>query len=192
MDTFKDYYQKEVQKNIKDALKLNNYLAVPKIIKVVLNVGAGEAVTNKNVLEKIQEQMSWIAGQKPVITKARQSISAFKIRKGLSIGVKVTLRGKKMYAFIEKLVKIIIPRIRDFRGINDHSIDQSGNLNLGFTEQTIFPEVEFDKVDRLRGLQVTVVTNAGSFNTGKCLFEKLGIPFKKLSKDTDKTVSKKK
>lgn len=179
MDTFKDYYRKEVQKNIQEALKLKNYLAVPKIIKVVLNVGAGEAVSNKNVLEKIQEQMSWISGQKPVITKARQSISAFKIRKGLSIGVKVTLRGKKMYAFVEKLVKIIIPRIRDFRGINDHSIDQSGNLNLGFTEQTIFPEVEFDKVDRLRGLQVTVVTNAKSFEIGKCLFEKLGIPFKK-------------
>jgi len=192
MDTFKDYYQKEVQKKIKDALKLNNYLAVPKIIKVVLNVGAGEAVTNKNVLEKIQEQMSWIAGQKPVITKARQSISTFKIRKGLTIGVKVTLRGNKMYAFVEKLVKIIIPRIRDFRGINDHSIDQSGNLNLGFTEQTIFPEVEFDKVDRLRGLQVTLVTNAGSFDRGRCLFEKLGIPFKKQAVNQEKAISQKK
>ena len=179
METFKDYYHKKVQKKIQDVLKLNNQLAVPKIIKVVLNVGAGEAVSNKNVLEKIREQLSWISGQKPVITKARQSISAFKIRKGLSIGVKVTLRGKKMYAFIEKLVKIIIPRLRDFRGINDHSIDQNGNLNLGFTEQIIFPEIEYDKVDKLRGLQITVVTNAGSHEIGKCLFEKLGIPFKK-------------
>lgn len=178
MSDFKKYCEQEVYKKLKEELKLDNPMAVPRIKKIVLNVGAGEAVTNKVVLEKIQEQISWIANQKPVITKARSSVSAFKIRKGLPIGVKVTLRGKNMYFFLEKLIKIVIPRFRDFRGISDTNIDQHGNLNLGLNEQTIFPEVEYDKVDKMRGLQVTVVTNAKDKNKGKKLFETLGIPFK--------------
>lgn len=176
---FKDYYNKEVKKAIMDELKLKNIMSVPRIVKVVINVGAGEAVSNKNVIEKIAEQIGIISGQKPIITKARKSVAAFKIRQGLPIGVKVTLRGQNMYNFLEKLVKIVIPRLRDFRGISDSTVDQNGNMNLGFSEQTVFPEIEFDTIDKLRGLEVTIVTNAGDKKTGRLLFEKLGIPFKK-------------
>lgn len=175
----KDKYNKELKKKLQDELKIENVMAIPAIKKIVINVGAGEAVQNKNILDKIQEQLGWLSGQKPVITKARTSVSAFKIRKGLPIGVKVTLRGKSMYEFMEKLIRIVIPRIRDFRGIQESSIDQSGNMNLGFTEQTIFPEIEFDKVDKLRGLQVTIVTDAKDREKGKKLFEVFGVPFKK-------------
>lgn len=169
----------EVQKKLMGDLKIKNVMATPKVMKVVVNVGAGEASENKGVLEKIKEQLSLITGQTPVITKARVSISAFKLRKGVPIGVKVTMRGKKMNMFLEKLVKIIIPRLRDFRGIMESSVDHHGNLNLGLTEQTIFPEIEFDKIDKIRGLQVTVVTNAKDHEKGKKLFELMGIPFKK-------------
>ncbi len=176
---FKGYYNQEVKKKLMTDLHLKNPMEVPAVTKIVINVGAGEAVENKGVLDKIQEQLTIIAGQKPVITKARKSISAFKIRKGLPIGVKVTLRGDKMYAFLEKLIKIVIPRLRDFRGVSENSVDLNGNLNIGFTEQTIFPEIDFDKIDKARGLEVTIVTNAKNREKGKKLFEVLGIPFKK-------------
>lgn len=176
---FKDYYNQEVKKKLGEDLQIKNPMAIPRIEKIVVNVGAGEAATNKNVLEKIQEQMSLITGQKAIITKAKKSVSAFRIRKGLPIGVKVTLRGKKMFFFLEKLIKIVIPRIRDFRGIAENSVDSAGNLNLGFTEQIIFPEIDFDKIDKIRGLQVTIVTNAQNKEEGRKLFEALGIPFKK-------------
>jgi len=177
--TFKKYFNTEVKKKLVQELKLKNPMEIPSIRKIVLNVGAGEAVASKGVLPKIQEQIMMIAAQKPVITKAKKSVSAFKIRKGLAIGVKVTLRGERMYSFLEKLIKVVIPRLRDFRGIDDKSIDQNGNLNLGFPEQTIFPEIDFDKIDKIRGLEVTVVTNARNKDKGKKLFELLGIPFKK-------------
>lgn len=177
--SYKDYYNTEIKKKLKEELKLKNIMEVPKVIKIVVNVGAGEAVTNKTVLEKIKEQLTLITGQKPIVTKARKSVSAFKIRKGLPIGIKVTLRDKRMASFLEKLIKIVIPRLRDFRGIGENSIDPGGNLNLGFTEQTIFPEIDFDKIDKIRGLEVTIVTNARSKEKGKKLFEILGIPFKK-------------
>ncbi len=175
---FKDYYNQEIKKKLKEELKLKNPMEIPQVLKIVVNVGAGEAVSNKGAIEKIQEQLTLIAGQKPVITTAKKSISAFKIRKGLPIGVKVTLRGERMYSFLEKLVKIVIPRLRDFRGVSEKSIDQNGNLNIGFTEQTIFPEIEFDAIDKIRGLEVTVVTNAKDQKRGKKLFELLGVPFK--------------
>lgn len=175
----KDYYNSEVKNKLMKELKIDNVMAVPKVTKIVVNVGAGEATVNKGVLDKISEQLALITGQKPIITKARVSVSAFKLRKGQPIGVKVTLRGKKMEYFLEKLIKIIIPRFKDFRGISEKSIDQHGNLNLGITEQTLFPEIDFDKIDKIRGLQVTIVTNAKDFNKGKKLFELLGIPFKK-------------
>ena len=176
---FKDYYNSEVKKKLKADLGLKNIMEVPAVKKIVVNVGAGEAVVNKNVLDKILEQIGLITGQKAVITKARKSVSAFKIRRGLPIGVKVTLRDKKMYSFLEKLVKVVIPRLRDFKGISDKSIDPNGNLNMGFTEQTIFPEIDFDKIDKIRGLEVSIVTNARNKEKGKKLFELLGIPFKK-------------
>ncbi|MBP6045054.1 MAG: 50S ribosomal protein L5 [Microgenomates group bacterium] len=175
----KDRYNKELKKKLQEDLKIENVMAVPKITKVVINVGAGEAVQNKNVLDKIQEQIGWISGQKPIITKARKSVSAFKIRKGLPIGAKVTLRGFAMYEFLQKLISIVMPRMRDFRGIDDSVIDSYGNMNLGFTEQTLFPEIEFDRIDKSRGLQVTIVTTATTKEQGKKLFEAFGIPFKK-------------
>ncbi len=162
-----------------EELKITNPMALPKALKVVVNVGAGEAVVNKNVIDKIVEQLTLITGQKPVITKARKSISAFKVRKGMPLGVKVTLRGKRMYEFLEKMIRIVIPRIRDFRGIPETCVDQHGNFNIGFSEQTLFPEIEYDKIDKVRGLEVTVVTNARTNEKGRKLFEVLGIPFKK-------------
>lgn len=177
--SLKDQYNKTLRTKLKEDLSIDNVMAVPKLLKIVINVGAGEAVTNKNVLEKIQEQLGWISGQRPVITKARKSVSAFKIRKDLPIGVKVTLRNQPMYAFLEKFIRIVLPRIRDFRGVTEANIDPHGNLNIGFTEQTIFPEVEFDKIDKLRGLQVTLVSNAKNREKGKKLYEAFGIPFKK-------------
>jgi large subunit ribosomal protein L5 len=173
-----DFYTAETKKKIMQELGITNPMAVPILKKVVVNVGAGEALVNKNVIPHIQEQLELITGQKTIVTKARKSISAFKLRKGVPIGVKVTLRGKKMLQFLEKVIKIVIPRIRDFRGINESTVDNHGNLNLGFTEQILFPEIEFDKIDKLRGLEVTVVTNARNREKGKKLFEVLGVPFK--------------
>lgn len=177
--SFKDEYNKEIRTKLIADLKEKNIMAVPKMLKVVVNVGAGEAVTSKNVLEKIQEQLLAITGQKTVITKAHKSVSAFKIREGLPIGVKVTLRNNSMYYFVEKMIRIVIPRLKDFRGISPLSVDEHGNLNIGFPEQTIFPEIDYDKIDKVRGLQVTIVTTAGTRDRGVKLFEALGIPFKK-------------
>ncbi len=175
---FRDYINNEVQKKLLKELKISNPMAVPRIVKIIINVGVGEAVKNKKVLEDVQKEISLIAGQKPVLTHARKSVSAFKVRAGMPIGVKTTLRGKKMYHFLEKLVKIVIPRIKDFRGIREKSVDQAGNLNLGFSEQTIFPEVDFDVISKIRGLEVTIVTTAKNKKEGRLLFEALGIPFK--------------
>ncbi len=177
---FIDFYNNEIKKRLAEEFKINNLMTVPKIEKIVVNVGVGEAVQNRGVLEKVSGQISLITGQKPVITKARVSVSAFKLRKGMPVGIKTTLRGKRMYYFLEKLVKIIVPRLKDFKGIPESSLDQKGNLNLGFLEQTIFPEIDFDKIDKIRGLQVTIVTNAGNKEKGKRLFELLGILFKKI------------
>jgi len=173
----KDTYNTTIKQQLKKEFGIKNDFAVPRVIKAVINVGVGEAVTNKNAIEKVKEQIEMIAGQKTVITKARKSIAVYKIRKGLSIGVKVTLRGKRMYYFLEKLIRVILPRRRDFRGITATSVDQHGNLNIGFTEQTIFPEIEYDKIDKLRGLEITVVTSIKDHDKGKKLFELLGIPF---------------
>jgi len=159
-------------------LNITNPMAVPRVVKIVVNVGAGEAASNKKVLEKIVDQLAAITGQRPVITLARKSVSAFKIRRGLPIGVKVTLRGKRMKYFLEKLIKIIIPRMKDFRGLAEKSVDQGGNLNLGLPEQTIFPEIDYDKIDKIRGLEVTLATNASDHDSGLALFKALGIPFK--------------
>lgn len=175
----KEIYNTKIKEQLKKELGIKNDFAIPRIMKIVINVGVGEAVSNKKAIEKVKEQIELIAGQYAVITKARKSIAAYKIRKGLEIGVKVTLRDKRMYYFLEKLIHIILPRRRDFRGISTTSVDQHGNLNIGFTEQTIFPEIEYDKIDKLRGLEVTVVTNVKDHERGKKLFELMGIPFQK-------------
>lgn len=179
MAPFQDYCRSELRKAVMEKLQISNINAAPKVTKIVINVGAGEATVNKNAIGHIVKQIEQIAGQKPVITKAKTSISAFKIRAGLAIGVKVTLREKRMYVFLEKLVKIVLPRIRDFRGIKDSAVDSHGNLNLGLSEQTLFPEVEYDSIDKLRGLEVTVVTTAKDKQRGRTFFELLGIPFHK-------------
>ena len=176
---YKDFYSTNNLKAVAKDFGSENIFAVPRITKIVVNVGAGEAVKSKNVTADIAKQLGIITGQKAVITKARRSVSAFKIRQGLPIGVKVTLRGERMYSFLQKLVTIVIPRLRDFRGIEDSTVDQHGNLNIGFGEQTLFPEIEYDKIDKVRGIQVTVVTTAKNKKAGRVLFEKLGVGFKK-------------
>ena len=171
------YLKEGRQKLIKD-LGLKNIMTAPKLEKVVINVGLGEAVSNKKVIEAVSQQLGQISGQKPITTRARKDISTFKIRKGDDIGLKVTLRSQKMYDFIEKLVKIVLPRIRDFRGIPNNSFDKMGNYTLGLSEQIVFPEIDYSMVDKVRGLEITLVTNAGSQKTKK-LMEYLGFPFQK-------------
>jgi len=175
--SFKDYYNDKIKPRLMEELGLKNIFAVPKITKIVINVGVGEAVINKNILEKTGEQLTLITGQKPVVTLARRSISVFKIRKGMPIGVKVTFRGNRMYDFLEKLIKIVLPRIRDFHGVSPKSLDGHGNLNIGLSEQILFPEIDYNKIDRIRGLEVTIVTNAKDNHQGKKLFEALGMLF---------------
>ena len=182
MTEIQDRYNSEIKPQLKKDFAITNDFAVVQVKKIVINVGVGEAVANKKAIEKVAEQIQLIAGQKPVITKARKSIAAYKIRIGLPIGVKVTLRGKRMLYFLEKLITVVLPRLRDFRGIPASAVDQHGNLNLGFTEQTIFPEIEYDKIDKLRGLEVTVVTSTRDRAQGKKLFELMGIPFQNSDK----------
>ncbi len=179
MTRLKDQYNNTVKGQIAKEFGIKNLFTVPSIQKTIVNVGVGEAVINKKAIELVRQQVELITGQKTVVTKARKSIAAYKIREGLPIGVKVTLRGEKMFQFLDKLINIVIPRLRDFRGITPSSVDAHGNLNLGFTEQTIFPEIEYDKIDKIRGLEVTVVTSTKNREHGKRLFELLGIPFKK-------------
>lgn len=179
MTRLKDKYNNQVKAQLAKEFEIKNLFTVPFIQKAIVNVGVGEAVINKKVIEHVREQIELITGQKTVVTKARKSIAAYKIREGLAIGVKVTLRGERMYYFLDKLLNIVIPRLRDFRGITPSSVDQHGNLNLGFTEQTLFPEIEYDKIDKIRGLEVTVVTSTRNRDHGKRLFELLGVPFKK-------------
>lgn len=175
--SYKDFFYKEVRSTLVKEGDIKNIHAAPKPVKIVVNIGVGEAVSNKNILEKISEELKIITGQKPAITKARKSISAFKIRQGMPIGVKVTLRGARMYDFLEKLIKIVLPRIRDFRGVSDSKFDGRGNLNLGLAEQILFPEIDYDKIDRVRGLEITIVTNTGNNNRAKDMLKALGMPF---------------
>ena len=160
-------------------LSVANRMSVPKVKKVTLNVGLGKGLKDKAYIETVYQTLERIAGQKPVFTKARKSIASFKIREGMDIGVKVTLRGPRMYDFIEKLTVVTFPRVRDFRGIEEKSVDSAGNFNYGFREHIAFPEVSPDEVDRLHGLQVTITTSAKSHEGGVALFEAIGFPFKK-------------
>ncbi|OGG04057.1 50S ribosomal protein L5 [Candidatus Gottesmanbacteria bacterium RBG_16_37_8] len=180
MSEFHQKYLKEGrQKLIKD-LGLANIMSAPKLIKVVINCGMGEALANKKSIDSMSQQLMQITGQRPISTKARQDISSFKVRKGDVIGLKVTLRGTKMYDFIEKLVKIVLPRIRDFRGIRNNCFDKDGNYTLGLSEQIVFPEIEYSQVDKVRGLEITLVISGGQKETKK-LMEYLGFPFQKES-----------
>ena len=173
---FKDIYHKEIFPVLLKELKLKNPHMAPRIVKIVVNCGVGEAATNKNVLPKAASDLETITGQKALICKARKSVSAFKIRAGLPIGVKVTLRGVRMYYFLEKLIKIVLPRIREFKGISLKSFDKSGNLNIGMPDQTLFPEIEYDKIDKIRGLEITIVIISKGVPDAVALLRACGMP----------------
>jgi len=172
-------YKKEIAPALMDTLNLENPMQVPRIEKMVVNIGVGEALDNAKALDAAVTDITTITGQKPIITKARKSIANFKLREGRSIGVKVTLRGEKMWAFYDRLVNVALPRVRDFRGVSPNSFDGRGNYTLGLLEQLVFPEIEYDKIDKLRGMEVTIVTSARSDEEGLQLLSMLGMPFRK-------------
>ena len=175
----KQKYKEEIIKQLMDEFGYKNVNQVPKVEKVVLNMGLGEALQNPKVIEGAQADLIAITGQKPVVTKARKSIATFKLREGNSIGCRVTLRGNQMYEFLERLIHIALPRVRDFRGISRKAFDGHGNYSLGVKEQIIFPEIDYDKVDKVRGLNITVVTSAQTDDESRALLTHMGMPFRK-------------
>ncbi|MET0378920.1 MAG: 50S ribosomal protein L5 [Spongiibacteraceae bacterium] len=183
MARLKKLYETELRAKLKEQLGIANIMAVPRITKITLNMGVGEAVGDKKVLEHALKDLQSICGQKPVQTLARRSVAGFKIREGWPIGCKVTLRGERMYEFLDRLISIAIPRIRDFRGISPKAFDGRGNFAMGVTEQIIFPEIDYDKVDALRGLDVTITTSAQNDDHGRALLSAFNFPFKTSSKD---------
>jgi len=172
-----ELYLNEVVKALHEKFNYKNIMEVPKIEKVIVNVGVGEAVGNPKALESAVAELNLITGQKPVVTKAKKSIAAFKLREGMSIGAKVTLRGDRMYYFLDKLMNIALPRVRDFRGVSSQSFDGRGNFALGLKEQLIFPEIEYDKVDRVHGMDIVIVTTARTDEEARELLRLLGMPF---------------
>jgi large subunit ribosomal protein L5 len=178
MATLKERYKSEIAPQLVEELGLDNVMEVPRITKITLNMGVGEAVGDKKVMESAVADMEKIAGQKPVVTKARKSIAGFKIRDGWPIGCKVTLRSDRMYEFLERLISIAIPRVRDFRGISPKSFDGRGNFAMGVTEQIIFPEIDYDQVDTLRGLDITITTTARTDDEGRALLRAFNFPLK--------------
>lgn len=179
MNRLKERYQTEMVPALKESLNLGNVMQVPQIKKVVVNIGMGEALDNPKAIDAAVSDLIQITGQKPVVTKARTSIAAFKLREGRAIGVKVTLRGERMWSFLDRLVNIVLPRVRDFRGIPRDAFDGRGNYTLGLREQLIFPEIEYDKIDKIRGMEITIVTTATSDAQAAQLLELLGMPFRK-------------
>jgi large subunit ribosomal protein L5 len=178
MATLKDRYRSEIAPKLKEELGLTNVMEVPRVTKITLNMGVGEAVADKKVLENAVADMQKIAGQKPIVTKSRKSIAGFKIRDGWPIGCKVTLRDERMYEFLERLIAIAIPRIRDFRGISGKQFDGRGNFAMGVTEQIIFPEIDYDQVDKLRGMDIVITTSAKNDEQGRALLSAFNFPFK--------------
>ncbi len=179
MNRMQERYQKEVVPALLKAFQYENIMQVPRIEKIVLNIGLGSEQDNAKALEAAMGDMTTIAGQKPVMTKARKSIANFKLREGRIIGTKVTLRGDKMWAFLDRLVNIALPRVRDFRGVSPDAFDGRGNYTLGLKDQLIFPEIEYDKIDKLRGMEVTIVTTAKSDDHARLMLQLLGMPYKK-------------
>jgi len=175
----KERYQNEVVPALMKTLNLDNIMEVPRVEKVVVNIGLGEALDNAKALDAAVVDLTAITGQKPIVTKARKSIANFKLREGRAIGAKVTLRGDRMWSFLDRMMNIALPRVRDFRGISADSFDGRGNYTLGLREQLVFPELEYDKIDKLRGLEVTIVTSARNDDHGRQLLRLLGMPFRK-------------
>ncbi|SEQ89241.1 large subunit ribosomal protein L5 [Solimonas aquatica] len=178
MATLQTLYREKLASQLQTQLGVGA-MEVPRITKITLNMGVGEATNDKKIIEKAVEDMTAIAGQKPVITKTRIAIAAFKVRENYPVGVKVTLRREKMYEFLERLISVALPRIRDFRGISARGFDGAGNFNFGITEQIIFPEIEYEKVDALRGMNITITTTAKTDEQGKALLEAFSFPFRK-------------
>jgi large subunit ribosomal protein L5 len=175
----KERYQKEIAPALEAAIGTDNVMQIPRITKVVVNIGVGEALDNAKALEAAVADLTLITGQKPIITKAKKSIANFKLREGRQIGVKVTLRGERMWSFLDRLMNIALPRVRDFRGISPNAFDGRGNYTLGLREQLVFPEIEYDKIDKLRGLEISIVTTARNDDESRQLLQMLGMPFRK-------------
>ncbi|MGQ9484743.1 MAG: 50S ribosomal protein L5 [Desulfosoma sp.] len=179
MARLRELYFKEVAPQLAQKFRYKSPMQIPRLSKIVLNMGLGEAIQNVKILETASEELAQISGQKPVITRARQSIAAFKLRKGMPIGCMVTLRGNRMYEFYDKLVNIALPRVRDFRGVSPKSFDGRGNYTLGVREHIIFPEIDYDKIDKIKGLNITIVTTAETDDEARELLALLGMPFRK-------------
>ena len=179
MNRLMERYQNDVVKSMMEKFNYSSRMQAPKIEKIVINIGVGDAVSNSKLLYEAVNELTLISGQKPIITRAKKSIAGFKLREGMPIGCKVTLRGERMYEFLDKLINISLPRVRDFRGVSNNSFDGRGNYTLGVKEQLIFPEINFDKVNKLRGMDIVFVTTAKTDEEGHELLAQLGMPFKK-------------
>ena len=179
MPRLKDIYQTEIIPKLKDEFGISNPMAVPRLTKIVVNMGLGEAIQNAALIESSQRELAAITGQKPVVTKAKRSIATFKLREGMSVGCTVTLRRDQMWEFLDRLVNLALPRVRDFRGISPKGFDGRGNFTMGVKEQIIFPEIDFDKVQKIKGMNITVVTTANKDDEARSLLTHLGMPFRK-------------
>ena len=177
MERLQEKYQKEIAAALKEKFNYDSAMQIPKLEKIVINMGVGEVKENPKALESAIKDLETITGQKAVVTKAKKSIATFKIRQGMSIGCKVTLRGERMYTFFDKLISVALPRVRDFRGVNPNSFDGRGNYSMGIKEQLIFPEIEYDKVDKIRGMDIIFVTTAKNDEEAKELLKQFGMPF---------------
>lgn len=177
--TLKEKYYQQIRPKLQSELGLKNIMAVPKLDKIIVAVSLKEALTDKKVLDVVGEQLAAITSQKSVVRKAKKSVAAFKLRQGEPVGISVTLRGARMYDFFEKLITVVLPRVRDFRGVSPTGFDGSGNYTLGLSEQIVFPEIDYGKIDKIRGLEVTIVTSARDDKKGLALLKNLGVPFKK-------------
>ncbi|HBG74269.1 MAG: 50S ribosomal protein L5 [Chloroflexi bacterium GWB2_49_20] len=179
MNKMKEKYQKEIVPALTKTFEYKNNMEVPRIAKVVVNIGMGSEMENAKAIEAAVADLAKITGQKPIVTKARKSIAAFKLREGRIIGTKVTLRGERMWSFLDRLINVALPRVRDFRGVSPDAFDGRGNYTLGLKDQLVFPEIEYDKIDKLRGMEITIVTTARSDDHGRLLIQLFGMPFRK-------------
>jgi len=179
MARLQEYYRETVVPRLREELKVENVMQVPRITKITINMGVGEAVADRKVMDAAVTDLTKITGQKPLVTKARKAIASFKLRAGLAVGAKVTLRGARMYEFLDRLINIAMPRIRDFRGVSPRSFDGQGNYSLGVKEQIIFPEIQYDQVDQIRGMDITITTTAVDNRQGRALLEAFNFPFRK-------------
>ena len=179
MSRMQQYYRETVVPKLSKDLGLTNPMMVPKIIKITVNMGVGEAVADRKVVDAAAADLAKITGQKPLITKSKKAIASFKLREGLPIGAKVTLRGARMYEFLDRLISVAMPRIRDFRGVSSRAFDGRGNYTLGVKEQIMFPEIQYDQIDQLRGMDITITTTAGTDDQGRALLEAFNFPFRK-------------